>query len=170
MIRTISLLLIDERLAAELDDGLETFQAARGVRIVTNTIVLREVISQTLAMVAASPRDPLWGGYLVVDPDISAIVGTCGFKSGPTHDGSIEIAYFTFPEFEGQGYATAMATHLKDLALTSSLVRQIIAYTLPERNPSTRVLEKIGMHRTAEVEDPVDGIVWKWVYPITGER
>jgi len=164
MTREISLLLIDERLAAELDDGLETFQAAHGVRIVPNTLVLREVISQTLAMITASPRDPVWGGYLVVDPDVHAIVGTCGFKTGPTDNGSIEIAYFTFPEFEGQGYATAMATRLKDLALTSPSVHLIIAHTLPERNPSTRILEKIGLRRTGEIEDPVDGIVWRWEY------
>jgi len=134
----------------------------RGVRIMTDLVVVREVIRQTLAMLESHPRDASWGGYLVVDPGSGTVVGTCGFKTGPAEDGVVEIAYFTFPEFEGQGFATAMAAGLRELAERSSDVQRIIAHTLPERNPSTRILEKIGMRLIGEVDDPEDGRVWRW--------
>jgi RimJ/RimL family protein N-acetyltransferase len=52
-------------------------------------------------------------GYLVLETD--TIVGTCAFRSLP-RSGGIEIAYFTFPEFEGRGFATEMARHLIQIA------------------------------------------------------
>lgn len=48
-------------------------------------------------------------GYLVLETD--TIVGTCAFRS-PPRSGEVEIAYFTFPEFEGRGFTTEMARHL----------------------------------------------------------
>lgn len=162
MNKEISLLLIDNGLASDVQAGREVFEKKHGVRIMTDLVVVREVIRQTLALIAAHPRDTRWGGYLVVDPGTSTVVGTCGFKTGPTDDGVVEIAYFTFPEFEGQGFATAMAAGLKELAERSSAVQRIIAHTLPERNPSTRILEKIGMRCIGEVDDPEDGLVWRW--------
>jgi ribosomal-protein-alanine N-acetyltransferase len=158
----IVLLQIDHALASDVQEGRDAFEQKHGVRIMTDLVVVREVIRQTLALLAAHPRDTRWGGYLVVDPGTSTVVGTCGFKTGPTDEGVVEIAYFTFPEFEGQGFATAMAARLKRLAGESAAVQRIIAYTLPERNPSTRILEKIGMQFTGEVDDPEDGLVWRW--------
>lgn len=160
----IALLLIDHALASDVQAGRDAFETKHGVRIMTDLVVVREVVRQTLAMLASDPRETPWGGYLVVDPGSSTVVGTCGFKNGPSDDGAVEIAYFTFPEFEGQGFATAMATRLKQLAETSTAVRRIIAHTLPERNPSTRILEKIGMQCTGEVDDPEDGRVWRWEF------
>jgi RimJ/RimL family protein N-acetyltransferase len=46
-------------------------------------------------------------GYLVLEND--TIVGTYAFRS-PPRNGEVEIAYFTFPEFEGRGFATEMAS------------------------------------------------------------
>ena len=162
MHKEIALLLIDNGLASDAQAGRDEFEKKHGVRIMTDLVVVREVIRQTLAMLATHPREARWGGYLVVDPGTSTVVGTCGFKEGPTEAGEVEIAYFTFPEFEGQGFATAMAAGLKELAEQSPDIRRIIAHTLPERNPSTRILEKIGMRFIGEVEDPEDGLVWRW--------
>ncbi len=113
-------------------------------------------------MIAASPRDSMFGGYLTLDAESRAVVGTCGFRTQPSKDGIVEIAYFTFPRFEGRGYATSMARELLALAASSPLVRRVIAHTLPERNPSTRVLEKVAMRFVGEVDDPEDGRVWRW--------
>ena len=164
MSKDIALLLIDQDLASDVQVGREAFEQKHGVRIMTDLRVVREVVRQTLAMLAVHPRDTVWGGYLAVDPGTETVIGTCGFRTGPTDDGVIEIAYYTFPEYEGQGFATAMAARLKALAQQSPSVRRIIAHTLPERNPSTRILEKIGMRLIGEVDDPEDGIVWRWEY------
>lgn len=42
-------------------------------------------------------------------------VGACAFKSATTEIG-VEIAYFTFPEFECKGIATQMARELVAIA------------------------------------------------------
>src|SRR4026207_83574 len=54
-----------------------------------------------------------WIGYLGLADETP--VGTCGFKS-PPRDGRVEIAYFTIPEFEGRGFASAMAAALVAMA------------------------------------------------------
>ncbi len=103
-----------------------------------------------------------WGGYLAVDRTTREFAGSCCYKGSPDEDGIVEIAYFTYPAFEGRGYATAMATKLIQLAASSPQVRQILAHTLPETNASTRVLEKANMGYVGEVVDPDDGNVWLW--------
>lgn len=117
-----------------------------------------EVVRQTQRMLTRAPREGRFGGYLAVD----AVVGTCGFRTGPSGQGEIEIAYSTFPPYEGHGFATQMAAELIRVAYGSSSVRRVIAHTLPERSASTRVLEKVGMRLCGPVEDPEDGIVWRW--------
>jgi RimJ/RimL family protein N-acetyltransferase len=163
--RTISLLTIDSRLAQILAGGAAEFEASFGARLGNSETLVREVVQQTVAMVAAVPREATWGGYLTVDADSATVVGTCGFKSGPSANGTVEIAYFTFPEFEGQGFATAMAEKLIALARASPAVQEIIAHTLPEPNASGRILTKVGMCWLGQVHDPKDGRVWRWQYP-----
>ena len=108
-----------------------------------------------------SPRDP-WGGYFVVDEDTHEVVGSCAFKTPPTPEGSVEIAYFTYPPYEGRGYASEMARRLVELATQAGTVESIVAHTLPEPSASTRVLEKAGLALVGEVIDPEDGRVWRW--------
>ncbi len=40
-------------------------------------------------------------GYFVVDTVTREIVGSCAFKRQPSADGTVEIAYPTYPDFEG---------------------------------------------------------------------
>jgi RimJ/RimL family protein N-acetyltransferase len=61
-------------------------------------------------------------------------------------DGVVEIAYFTFPDFEGQGYATAMAAELVDRAAQAADGRGVRAHMLPVKSASTLVLEKTEFH------------------------
>jgi ribosomal-protein-alanine N-acetyltransferase len=119
----------------------------------------REVLLATGALYAAVGFKEPWIGYLVVAS--SQAVGTCGFKSPPL-DGRVEIAYFTFPEYENRGLATQMAGQLIALAHGTAPDVQIFAQTLPERNASTRVLEKLGFRRVGTVDHPEDGEVWEW--------
>lgn len=124
--------------------------------------VVHRVVGRTLAALPAGIDELHWGGYLAVDEDTREVVGSCAFKSPPTDEGAVEIAYFTYPGFEGRGYATSMARKLIALARGSATVKQIIAHTLPEPSASTRVLEKVGMSFVGEVIDPEDGRVWRW--------
>lgn len=126
--------------------------------------VMRRLVGPTLP---ATPTPgigdpPPWGGYLAVDTDTRRLIGSCAFKGPPTEDRSVEIAYLTYPDFEGRGYATLMAQELIGLASRGTAIGRIIAHTLPEASASTRVLEKAGMRCVGEVLDPDDGRVWRW--------
>jgi [ribosomal protein S5]-alanine N-acetyltransferase len=124
--------------------------------------LVHRLVGRTLVAVPVSVDELQWGGYFVVDEGTREVVGSCAFKTPPTDEGAVEIAYFTYPGFEGRGYATEMARKLVELARRSAAVRRVIAHTLPETNASTRVLEKVGMTFVGEVTDPEDGRVWRW--------
>jgi len=127
--------------------------------------LVHERVGRTLVPVPVSVNELQWGGYFVVDEDTREVIGSCAFKAPPSEDGTVEIAYFTYPTFERRGYATEMARKLIELASSSADVRRIVAHTLPEANASTRVLEKAGMIFVGEVTDSEDGLVWHWELP-----
>lgn len=160
----LRLIAIDGDLSRAIGRSVAELEAVCGASAGNNAGTIGAVVARTLALLERLPRDRKWGGYLTADPALGLIVGTCGFKHGPEGDGRVEIAYFTFPEFEGQGYATAMAARLCELAAADPVVREIIAHTLPERNASTRILEKTGFELVGEIVDPEDGPVWRWLY------
>ena len=117
-----------------------------------------EILSQTLTLLTTNPRPNPWGCYLAqID---GTMVGTCAFKSAPTAGGEVEIAYMTFPTFEGRGHATAMAGALTRIAEAAGM--KAVAHTLPEENASNRALGRNGFVFAGAVEDPEDGLVWRW--------
>jgi len=125
--------------------------------------LLRAVGQQTVSLFERTGvTGPPWSGYLAVDRLRGTIVGTCGFKAPPDVEGVAEIAYFTFPGFEGQGCASAMAGGLVERGNRMVGVSRLRAHTLPERSASTRILEKVGFERIGEIIDPEDGVVWRW--------
>jgi RimJ/RimL family protein N-acetyltransferase len=124
---------------------------------------VRDVVAATLSWYARQPRIAPWIGYLAGDPATGRIVGTCSFKTEP-RAGVVEIAYYTFSEFEGRGYATAMAAALVRMAAAEG-VATVCAQTAPEPNASTRILEKLGFSRTGEAVDDEIGRAWVWERP-----
>jgi RimJ/RimL family protein N-acetyltransferase len=140
----------------------DAFASTYAVSLGTEADTLRAVGEQTAAWLDRTGLQNPWGGYLGIDRARAVIVGTCGFKGPPDESGTVEIAYFTFPSFEGQGYGRAMAAELVARAALSPEVRRVRAHTLPERNPSTSILQNLGFRRLAEVRDPEDGLVWRW--------
>lgn len=123
--------------------------------------IVREVAQMQDALYARTGATAPWIGYLVEDGD-KRIVGACSFK-GPPVDGMVEIAYFTFPGFEGHGWGGDMATALVDMALGEETVSTITAHTAPEDNPSTKILNRLGFEHVRTLEDPEDGTIWQWV-------
>lgn len=118
-----------------------------------------EVLQATGALYDLVGFVPPWICYIAVQDEVA--IGTCGFKSAPSQ-GRVEIAYFTFPGREGKGVATAMAAELIVLANRTDPAIAIVAQTLPERNASHRILEKLGFTCTGPVEHPEDGLVLEW--------
>ena len=75
--------------------------------------VAREAMKSTAEMYRETGYQPPWVGYLAVDGVNCA--GTCAFRTPPA-DGRVEIAYFTFPGYEGRRVATRMAKKLIEIA------------------------------------------------------
>ncbi len=121
--------------------------------------IVAEIVKATTQLYRAVGYEPPWIGYLAIEDD--TCVGTCGFKSPPLNN-RVEIAYFTFPEYESHGVATRMAAELIRLALDKMPAVTVAAQTLPEENSSTSVLKKLRFRRVDSVEHPEDGLVWEW--------
>jgi len=103
-----------------------------------------------------------WTGYLA--ETAHAVVGTCAFKA-PPHAGEVEIVYFTFPDYEGEGFATEMARQLVAIARQAEPAIVVTARTLPEENPSTSVLRKLGFIQRGPVVDEEEGELMEWMLP-----
>jgi [ribosomal protein S5]-alanine N-acetyltransferase len=153
-----------------------THEAARAGSLRTDGV--DELVSSVIASVvtAPSPPAPPWGTYLGVDPDTNQVVGSCGFRGEP-RAGRVEIAFWTFPPFEGRGWATAMTRELLAIASERREIQIVLAHTLPERDPSTSVLRANGLRHVGAVRrdaTPADGgtavrgRVWRWEHRARG--
>jgi RimJ/RimL family protein N-acetyltransferase len=94
------------------------------------------VVSATTKLYQTVGFEEPWIGYFALRGD--AVVGTCSFKSPPVKN-RVEFAYFTFPEFEGTGVETSMASALVITARDSGQDLVVAAQTLAERNASHRI-------------------------------
>ena len=119
----------------------------------------REILEQTVDLLTRDPRPDPWGSYLAYEGE--SAFGLCAYKAAPDETGTVEIAYITFPAFEGRGHATAMAAALVGLAFAAGSPL-VIAHTLPQENASNRALLRNGFAFAGETIDPEDGLVWRW--------
>lgn len=101
-----------------------------------------------------------WVGYFVLRNN--QIVGTGGFTGQPV-EGKVEIAYWTFKEFEGQGVASFTCKELISISKNTDPQLVITAKTAPEHNASTKILQKNGFEFSGIVQDDEIGDAWLWV-------
>lgn len=105
-----------------------------------------------------------WWTYLIVHLPDNQLIGTCGYKGEPDTNGTVEIGYEIKSNYRNQGFGTEVADILTQNAVSSHLVKRVIAHTLPLESPSTSVLKRVGYSMVQEVVDDADGLVWKWEY------
>lgn len=104
---------------------------------------------------------PPWIGYYTIHDD--QLVGCAAFKGRPI-DGKVEIAYATFEMHQHKGIGAEICRQLVSLSLKTDPSVRITARTLPEKNFSTRILEKNAFKLNGIVNDIDDGDVWEWEY------
>ncbi|MCX7553729.1 GNAT family protein [Marinicella sp. S1101] len=121
--------------------------------------MVQQINRQMIDYYAQAGFQSPWIAYVSVVDD--EVVGGGTFKSAP-HQQQVEVAYYTVPELEGQGFATATAQALIDLAIQTDEELTIVAQTLPEKNASNHILQKLGFTFIDVVEHPEDGPVWEW--------
>ena len=158
----VELLTLDQNEWRMLGEDPAAFAGRRNLLLGNQIGTLRELGAGTAAFLARLGGEARWGSFLAVDPASRHVIGTCSYKGPPDTDGAVEIAYFTFPPYERRGYASAMAALLTARAGAPPPARTVRAHTLPERNASVRILEKLGFAHLGQIVDPEDGPVWRW--------
>ena len=106
-----------------------------------NNPLCQESIYTTIDFFKRVGYEPPWISYYAQQGDL--LIGCAAFKGAP-RNGSIEIAYGTFEPYRQKGIGTAICKLLVELALRTDPKVTITARTLPEKNFSTRILEKNG--------------------------
>ena len=114
-----------------------------------------------LDQLARDPDSVNWWGWFPILISENMLVGNCGYK-GPSNNGVVEIGYEVAESYRGKGLATEMAKALIEFAYASPEVNMIIAHTLPFENHSVSVLRRCGFEYACSVENPEDGLIWKW--------
>jgi [ribosomal protein S5]-alanine N-acetyltransferase len=110
----------------------------------------------------ANPDVLGWWTYLFVHAEDRVLIGQGGYKGKANGAGTVEIGYAIVPAYRRRGLATETAQGLIDNAFAHAHVKRVDAHTLAEPNPSTKVLEKVGMKFAGAVDHPNLGVVWRW--------
>lgn len=137
-------------LGVSLDDDWLGFEAAK------------EAMPYSYEYLKAHPSAQDWWTYLIIHTADNVLIGLGGFRGEADEHGMVEIGYSIASGYRRRGLATEAARAMVDYAFSHPHVERVDAHTLPEKNGSVRVLEKIGMKYAGAVNDPDDGEVWHW--------
>lgn len=110
----------------------------------------------------AFPRDENWWTFLFLHRGDRALIGLGGYMGWPGDSGVAEIGYALAPGYQGQGLATEAARGMIDHAFAQPFVTEVQTHTLPGPNSSTAVLARLGLRFLGEIQDPEDGLIWRW--------
>jgi [ribosomal protein S5]-alanine N-acetyltransferase len=150
-----------ELLSAALE-GRNALEGLLGVSVAEGWEGFPEALPILRASHEGKPEAHRWGSLFFIEPEVPALVGFGGFKGSPSPDGVVEIGYAIAPAFRGRGLATDAVALMVQRAFADVAVRAVDAHTLGHDNPSTRVLQKAGFRKIAEIEDPDEGPIWQW--------
>jgi RimJ/RimL family protein N-acetyltransferase len=119
-------------------------------------------LKYALDKLTESQEEKNWWTYFPIYKQDNKLIGSGGYKGKPTTDGTVELGYEIATEYRNRGLATEMTKGLIENAFRDDRVTSIIAHTLGQDNPSTKVLQKCGFEKVEEINDPDDGLIWKW--------
>ena len=143
--------------------GVQTCALPICHEVVSGWATFRDALPRARGALAGQPGDTPWGPRLFVSGDPPELIGWGGFK-GPPRDGVVELGYEVAESRRGRGLATAAVRAMVAEAFADDRVDAVIAHTLPERNASGRVLEKVGFRFDRE-EREAGAVVWRFTLP-----
>jgi len=143
-------------------EGRSALEGLLGVSVAEGWEGFPDALPILRASYESTPEGQRWGSSFFIEVAASTLVGFGGFKGPPSADGVVEIGYAIAPAFRGRGLATDAVTQLVQRAFADGAVRAVDAHTLGHDNPSTRVLQKSGFRKIAEIVDPDEGLIWQW--------
>lgn len=121
-----------------------------------------EALQYSLDKLSQGEDEKGWWTYFPIHKSDNILIGSGGYKGKPSVEGIVELGYEITPNYRNRGLATEMTNGLIENAFKDKRVKSIIAHTLGHENPSTKVLQKCGFKKVEEINDPDDGLIWKW--------
>ncbi|MEO7165583.1 MAG: GNAT family N-acetyltransferase [Spartobacteria bacterium] len=144
------------------DDYEQEFRSSVAERV-KEFLAGPDVSEAFLERVRSAPAADRWrDGFGIVHLAENRLIGLCSFNGPPEKEGAVEISYAIAPSYVGRGYATEAVRLLVARAFADPRVRTVQAHTLREQSASTRILQKCGFKDCGELDDPVDGPIWRW--------
>ena len=119
-------------------------------------------LKYSLDRLTESEEEKNWWTYFPIHKQDNKLIGSGGYKGKPTTEGTVEVGYEIASGYRNRGLATEMTKGLIENAFRDDRVKSIIAHTLGQENASTKVLQKCGFEKVEEINDPEDGLIWKW--------
>lgn len=111
-----------------------------------NVRTLEDAVAYIRNAPIASYEKHGYGLYLVELKDGGASAGMCGLVRRDTLP-TTDIGYAFLPQYCAKGYAIEAATATLEYARTVHGIDHILAIVSPGNDPSSRLLEKLGMQR-----------------------
>jgi ribosomal-protein-alanine N-acetyltransferase len=149
-----------EALAALADGDLARAAAWSPVPL-TPWLIDDEVIGiwrRRAPQVLETPADLAWVTGLVVDDDLSQVVGRAGFHAAPDVDGMVEVGYEIDPAYRRRGYARAAFETLLARARSEASVRVLRVTVSPDNVASLGLVGQYPFVANGEQWDEEDGL------------
>lgn len=157
---TLRLVAADRSLLDAAIAGQDALADLLGCSVAEGWSVFPEALPRVRA--AASGLDSgRWGARFFLVGEPSTLVGWGGFKGSP-RDGQVEVGYEIAPGWRNRGLATAALRLMVAEAFDAPDVQAVVAHTPTVPGPSSRVLERVGFVREAEVADDELGRAWRF--------
>ena len=131
-----------------------------GHPVTAGWVSFTEALAPTRDEIVANPERAEWGVRFFLAGEPAELVGWGGFK-GPPANGVVELGYEIAPSRQRQGLASGAVAAMLAEAFAAAEVTMVIAHTLPEKNPSNRLLENVGFLHEG-VADDGEEIAWRF--------
>ncbi len=159
----LRLIVCDTEILKEAISGNENLSKKLGVTVLDNwTEFGVGALEFSLKKLSENENESGWWTCFPIHKKNNRLIGSGGYQGKPTIEGTVEIGYEITSDYRSCGFATEMAMGLVENAFKYDRVNSIIAHTLGKENSSTKVLTKCGFDKIEEINDPDEGIIWKW--------
>jgi ribosomal-protein-alanine N-acetyltransferase len=161
--KNLRLIQCDTEILKEAISGNENLSKKLGVKVLDNwTEFGVGALEFSLGKLSENENESGWWTYFPIHKQDDRLIGSGGYQGKPTIEGTVEIGYEITSDYRSRGLATEMTMGLVENAFRNDNVKSIIAHTHGQENPSTKVLTKCGFDKIEEINDPDEGIIWKW--------